>query len=78
MNGAAGERRKGRSVTALTVKDCPANAVATEVASSSTRTRTAALARLLAVLVEVLAGGHRGAAERDEGGAERGGARVVG
>ena len=40
MNGAAGERRKGRSVTALTVKDWPANAVATAVASSSTSTRT--------------------------------------
>ncbi len=40
MNGAAGERRKGRSVTALTVKDWPTSALATAVASSSTSTRT--------------------------------------
>ncbi len=43
MNGAAGERRNGRSVTALTVKDRPASAVATEVASSSPSTRTSPL-----------------------------------
>ena len=43
MNGAAGERRKGRSVTELTVKDRPARAVATDVASSSPSTRTSLL-----------------------------------
>ena len=43
MNGAAGERRKGRSVTALTVKAPPTSAVAREVASSSARTRTSLL-----------------------------------
>ena len=43
MNGAAGERRNGRSVTERTVKVCPTRAVATEVASSSPRTRTSAL-----------------------------------
>ena len=40
MKGAAGERRKGRSVTERTVKDCPASAAATEVASSSPSRRT--------------------------------------
>ena len=39
MNGGAGERRKGFSVTALTVKAVPKSAVASEVASSSTSTR---------------------------------------
>ena len=43
MNGAAGERRKGRSVTDFTVKVCPVRASATEVASSSPRTRTSLL-----------------------------------
>ena len=43
MKGAAGERRNGRSVTALTVKGWPVNAVATAVASSSTSTRTVPL-----------------------------------
>ena len=43
MNGAAGERRKGRSVTALTVKERPTRAVATDVASSSPSTRTSLL-----------------------------------
>ena len=43
MNGAAGERRNGRSVTELTVKDRPARAAATEVASSSPSTRTSPL-----------------------------------
>ena len=43
MNGGAGERRKGRSVTELTVNVSPASAVATEVASSSPRTRTSLL-----------------------------------
>ncbi len=43
MNGAAGERRNGLSVTALTVKERPASALATEVASSSPRTRTFSL-----------------------------------
>ncbi len=44
MNGAAGERRNGRSVTDFTVKVSPASASATEVASSSPRTCTAPLA----------------------------------
>ncbi len=44
MNGAAGERRKGRSVTDFTVKLCPTSASATEVASPSPRTRTSLLA----------------------------------
>ena len=44
MNGAAGERRKGRSVTDFTVKVCPVRASATEVASSSPSTRTSPLA----------------------------------
>ncbi len=39
MNGGAGERRNGFSVTARTVKERPARAEATEVASSSTRIR---------------------------------------
>ncbi len=43
MKGAAGERRNGLSVTALTVNDRPVRAAATEVASSSPRTRTSAL-----------------------------------
>ena len=43
MNGAAGERRKGRSVTALTVKERPTRAAATDVASSSPSTRTSLL-----------------------------------
>ena len=43
MNGAAGERRKGRSVTERTVKLSPVKAVATEVASSSPSTLTAVL-----------------------------------
>ncbi len=43
MNGAAGERRKGRSVTERTVKLSPVSAPATEVATSSPSTRTAAL-----------------------------------
>ena len=41
MNGAAGERRNGFSVTALTLKGRPVSAAATEVASSSPRTRAA-------------------------------------
>ena len=40
MKGAAGERRKGFSVTEPTLKERPTSAVATEVASSSPSSRT--------------------------------------
>ncbi len=77
MNGAAGERRKGRSVTDFTVKLCPASASATEVASLSPRTRTSFLAALPPVLVEVPPGGDGRPPEHDERGAEAVGRRLA-
>ncbi len=72
MNGAAGERRNGRSVTALDGEGLPGQRGGDRGGLLFDQDAHLALARLLPVLVEVLAGGHRCAAQRDEGGAERG------